>query len=134
MVMPSGYQHLTLILASWLCSLCISQFIHWNKPDIKLDINLMLIYKMVSGVKKHTLDKIYSILVKQMDIKSDLERLLFELSKRPAFSCTVRYFVNGLLDCQCGNNIFCQHFELKQDDNNSETFSQWNFHLDMTVI
>ena len=56
-------------------------------------------------------------MVKQMDITSDLERFLIESSKRPAFNGTVRYFASGLLDCQC-------QFELKQDDNHSENFSQ----------
>ena len=36
------------------------------------------------------LDKINSILIKQMDIASDLERVLIESSKRPAFNGTVR--------------------------------------------
>ena len=59
----------------------------------------MIIYKMVSGVKQHMLEKIYSILVKQMDITSDLERFLIESPKRPAFNDTVRYLASGLLDC-----------------------------------
>ena len=55
----------------------------------------MLIYKMVSGGKQ----QIYSILVSQIDITSDLERFLIKSSKRPAFNGMVRYFASGLLDC-----------------------------------
>ena len=68
-----------------------------------------------------------------MDIAGDLERFLIESSKRLAFNDNVRYFANGLLDYQCGINVIHQQFELKQDDNPSETFPQWNFYMDMTL-
>ena len=87
---------------------------------------------MVSGVKQHILDRINSILFRQMDIASALERFLVESSKSPAFNGTVRYFENGLPGYQCGINIIHQKFELQQDNNSSKNFSQLNFHMDIT--
>ena len=73
------------------------------------------------------LDKINSILIKQMDTASDLERFLIESSKRQAFDGTVRYFANGLLVYQYGINIIHQQFELKQADTLLRTFLSETF-------
>ena len=72
----------------------------------------------------HRLDKINTILIKQMNISNDLEMFLIQSSKRPAFNGTVRYFANGLLDYQHRINVIYQQFEFKQDENPSENFSQ----------
>ena len=64
------------------------------------------------------------ILIKERDIARDLEKFPSESSKRLAFNGTVKCFANGLLDYQCGIKVICQQFELKQDDNHSENFSQ----------
>ena len=93
-----------LILASKLCSLCTSQFIPWNKSEVKPVPSLMS--NLQNGVRsKTTYTGQNSILIDQMDIVSDSEKFLIGSLKGTTFNGAVRYFKHGLLDCQCGINV-----------------------------
>ena len=89
---------------------------------------------MVSGVKKNTRTLLDDVIVKQMDILTDIERFLVESPTNPTYGVTVTYFTCGLLYYWRGLNPIREQFELNVDDNDEMNISQWLITMDIAYI